>query len=109
MMNGKQIGLSVLLLGFLDLTAYAVYHHGIRGVFELLTANAVTLTAATDLVIALTMVTVWMWRDARDRGVSPVPYAILTLVMGSVGPLLYLIRRAGAEGMSRATVGAPAR
>jgi hypothetical protein len=108
-MNGKQIGLSVLLVAFLDLTAYAVYHHGLRGVFELLTANAVTLLATTDLLIALTMVTVWMWRDARDRGVSPVPYAIVTLLIGSAGPLLYLIRRAGAEGLSRATVGAPAR
>jgi len=108
-MNGKQIGLSVLLLAFLDLTAYAVYLHGLRGMFELLTANAVTVTVTTDLFIALTMVTVWMWRDARDRGVSPVPYTILTLLAGSVGPLLYLIRRAGVEGWSRTTVGAPAR
>jgi hypothetical protein len=108
-MNGKQIGLSVVLLAFLDLTAYAVYLHGLRGTVELLTANAVTLTLTTDLVIALTMVTVWMWHDARDRGVSPVPYAILTLLAGSVGPLLYLIRRAGAAGLSRTTVGAPAR
>ena len=108
-MNGKQIGLSVLLLAFLDLTAYAVYLHGLRGMFELLTANAVTVTLTTDLFIALTMVTVWIWRDARDRGVSPVPYAMLTLLAGSVGPLLYLIRRAGAEGLSRTTVGAPAR
>ena len=108
-MNGRQIGLWVLLLAFLDLTAYAVYLHGIRGVFELLTANAVTLTATTDLLIALTMVTVWMWRDAHDRGVSPVPYTIITLLLGSAGPLFYLIRRASAEGLHRTTVGVPAR
>ena len=34
-----------------------------------------------------------MFRDARSLGVSPVPYLVLTLLFGSVGPLLYLLRR----------------
>jgi len=92
-MNAKQIGLSVVLADFAALTGYAVYHYGIAGIFELLTANAVTLTAFADLTIALGLITFWMVRDARARGVSFVPYVLLTATLGSVGPLLYLIRR----------------
>ena len=93
-MNAKQIGLSVLLADFLGLTAYAVYQYGYLGFFEMVMANAATVTALVDLVIALSLVMVWMVRDARERGVSPVPYVLLTLALGSVGPLAYLIRRA---------------
>jgi hypothetical protein len=91
-MNAKQLGLSVLLADFLALTAYAVYHYGYIGFFELATANAATTLALVDLVIALSLVVVWMVRDARARGVSVAPYVLLTLVLGSAGPLAYLIR-----------------
>jgi hypothetical protein len=105
-MSWKQIGLSLVLADFLGLSAYAVYQHGYIGFFEAVTANAATMTAFADLVIALGMVVVWMWQDARDRGVSPLPYVVLTATLGSVGPLLYLIRR---EARERARpLGAPA-
>jgi hypothetical protein len=48
-----------------------------------------------DLVIALTLVMVWMGDDAEQRKVSALPYLVITLALGSVGPLLYLIRRLG--------------
>jgi hypothetical protein len=53
-----------------------------------------------DLTIALTLVLIWIVRDARERGVSWVPYAVITVFLGSVGPLVYLLRR---EGRSVAT------
>ena len=96
-MNAKQIGLSVVLVDFAALTGYAVYQYGYLGFFELMISNAAALTALADLVIALSLVIAWMIRDARARGVSPLPYVVLTLALGSVGPLLYLIRRAGSE------------
>jgi len=98
-MNAKQLGLSVVLLDFAGLTAYATYQYGVVGIVEAVTANAVTVTALADLVIALSLVLVWMWQDARERGTSLVPYVVLTLFFGSVGPLLYLIRRE--SGLSR--------
>ena len=108
-MNAKQLGLSVVLLDFSGLTAYALYHYGVVGVFELLTANAVTVAAFADLVIALSLVVLWMWRDARERGASAAPYVLLTLAFGSVGPLLYLIRREGAAAPRPAPVALAAR
>jgi len=96
-MNAKQLGLEVVLLGFSCFTGYAVYHYGYIGFFEQMATNAVTVTAFVDLAIALGLVAVWMWQDARERGVSSVPYILLTFALGSVGPLLYLVRRAGRE------------
>ena len=107
-MNGTQIVLSVVLAAFSVLTGYALYVHGASFV-ELATANAVTITLTADLLIALSLVVVWMWRDARDRGISPLPYVLLTLGTGSAGPLLYLIRRETAGSIEHTTVGVPAR
>ena len=92
-MNGKRLGILVLLLDFVGLEAYAVWQYGYRGVFELLFANAATAVAFVDLCIALGLIMLWMWRDARERGTSIVPYAVLTVTLGSVGPLLYLLVR----------------
>lgn len=100
-MNAKQIGLSVLLADFLALTAYAVYQYGYIAFFEFAAANAATLQVFIDLVIALSLIIAWMVRDARARGVSAVPYVVLTLALGSVGPLVYLIRRLASEAPAR--------
>jgi hypothetical protein len=94
-MDWKRIGLFFVLADFSALTAYAVAQHGIVGVFTLALANTATITLAVDLVIALSLITVWMWQDARDRGVTPIPYLLLTMTLGSVGPLLYLVRHLG--------------
>ena len=100
-MNGKQLGLSVVLAAFAALNAYVVYEYGYVGFFQLVLANAATVAALVDLTIALSLVTLWMWQDARERGMSPLPYAVLTLTLGSIGPLLYLIRREGGEQVRR--------
>ncbi len=92
-MNAKQLGLSVVLIGFAALNAYVVYEYGYVGFFQLVLANAATVAALVDLTIALSLVTLWMWQDARERGIGVVPYVILTLTLGSIGPLCYLIRR----------------
>jgi Terpene cyclase DEP1 len=106
-MNGRQIGLSMVLAAFAGFEAYAVYEHGVVGIFTAVLANSATTVAFADLCIALGLVATWMAVDARDRGISVVPYLIVTLALGSVGPLLYLIRResrspVGAVGMARA-------
>lgn len=100
-MNKKQIALAVLLFDFTAFTVYVVAQYGIVGLFEKAFANAATVLLLTDLTIALSLVMAWMWQDARARGVSPIPYLVLTLSFGSVGPLLYLIRRAGDASAAR--------
>ncbi len=93
-MNKTQIGLGVVLLDFSIFTAYVVYQYGYVSFFQQALANAVSAQIFIDLCIALTMVIAWMWRDARARGISPIPFVVLTLTLGSIGPLAYLVRRA---------------
>jgi uncharacterized protein DUF2834 len=96
-MNAKRLLLGFVLLDFSGFSAYAVYQYGLVGVFEQAFANTATTLLFTDLSIALSLVMLWMWQDARERGVSVIPYVLLTFGLGSVGPLLYLFRREAAE------------
>jgi hypothetical protein len=106
-MNLKQIGLGILLMDFIALTAYAVWQHGYLAFFDVHAMNAISVQILVDLMIALGMVSLWMWRDARARGVSAVPYLVVTLFLGSIGPLLYLFRRAGEEEPAAGAVRVP--
>ncbi len=94
-MNKKQIALAVVLADFAALTVYAVVHHGYVGVIMQHLTNSAGLQVLVDLVLALSIVMVWMWHDARRHDINPVPYVLLTLGLGSIGPLVYLIRRFG--------------
>jgi len=42
------------------------------------------------------LVMVWMWRDARRRGRNPWPWIAAALLLGSFGPLAYLLVHAKA-------------
>lgn len=101
-MNWKLIGLWTVLADFAALTAYAVWQYGVVGVFEAAFANVATTTLFADLVIALSLVMLWMIGDARQRGAGVLPYLITTVLLGSIGPLAYLIRRERSEA-ARAT------
>jgi hypothetical protein len=99
-MNWTKVAVADVLIGFSALTGYAVYQHGFVGVFEAVLANPATVTAFCDLSIALGLVSLWLIRDAREHGVSPVPYLLITLALGSIGPLLYLLRRPSGAGQT---------
>jgi hypothetical protein len=96
-MNRTQIVLGIVLAVFGFETAWALYHFGYVGFFQnLFSAGFPTALVLFDLVIALSLVMVWMWRDASERGATVWPYLLLTLALGSVGPLSYLIVRESA-------------
>jgi len=90
-MSWKRIGLGIVLADFAALNVYVVAKYGYAGFFELALANGATIALLVDLTIALSLIGVWMWRDARDSGRAFLPYAVLTLLFGSIGPLAYLI------------------
>lgn len=94
-MNCLQRLLVTILTAFSALSAYALYQHGVCDFLHLAVATPANLTLSADLVIALTLVSAWLWRDARSRGKSPWPFLVLTALLGSVGPLLYLVLKSG--------------
>jgi hypothetical protein len=89
----KTTVLALVLAAFTVLSFHAVAVHGYVGFFEALLSSAAGITVFVDLVIALSMVLFWMFGDARERALPFWPYALLTLALGSVGPLSYLIHR----------------
>jgi hypothetical protein len=94
-MNLKKIALSVVLVDFVALNIWAFSHHGVVGAVEALVASPAAITASVDAVIALTLLAVVIWRDARQQGRNPLPWIGLTALTGSVGPLAYGISRLG--------------
>jgi hypothetical protein len=92
-MNAKQIAILTVIVLFGALTVVPLYQHGYLGIFTLLLANSATIQVSVDLVIALALLAIWIWSDARERGISPLPYLVITVLAGSFGPLLYFFRR----------------
>jgi hypothetical protein len=95
-MNKALLG--ALLLAFGGLTGAAVLQHGYVGIFQYQLQSLAGLQVLADLGVALLLVLVWLWRDARQAGRNPWPWVVLTLAAGSFGPLLYLLvgrRQAG--------------
>ena len=92
----QRLLLGIVLADFVGLNAYVVAQVGYLGFFQMATANIATIALLVDLTIALSLISLWLVRDARARGVSPALYLGLTATLGSVGPLLYLLLRGNA-------------
>lgn len=91
-MNLPRPLLLAIVLPFAVLTAYALEAVGYLGIFAS-HLHPAGLQVLSDLVIALTLVMVWMVGDARTRGITVWPYIVATLALGSFGPLAYLLMR----------------
>jgi RsiW-degrading membrane proteinase PrsW (M82 family) len=85
--------LYLTLTAFSVLTVLALWHHGWWGIvaphFKSLAAGQVF----ADLVIALCLAIAWMWFDAKAHQRNPWPWLVMTLALGSIGPLVYLLTR----------------
>ena len=98
-MTKKQWLIGFVLVDFTLLTAWilAQYDWSYLGFLREAHSTLAGVQVLVDLVIALTLFLVWMWNDAKGRGISPVPYLVVTLFLGSIGALLYLLRTSGNE------------
>lgn len=85
--------LLITLILFAALSAVAMNEVGYVGIFMSPLQGLASMQIFVDLVIALTLVLVWMWRDAKATGRSIWPWMLVTLALGSFGPLLYLLTR----------------
>jgi hypothetical protein len=92
-MNGKKILLAFVLADFVAVTAWGVAQVGYLGLVSGLLATPAGIVGSADMTIALGLIAVWLFQDARARGLSPLPYLVAMVLFGRVGPLLYLLRR----------------
>jgi hypothetical protein len=89
----KTLALAAVLVAFTAYSVYAISVHGLIGFFETELSTPAGIQVFVDLVIALTCALFWMAGDARERGLPFWPYLVLTLCVGSIGLLSYLIHR----------------
>jgi len=92
-MNTRILGLSAVIFAFAALTEAALHEFGLVGFLSTLNANWATRQVFADLVLGLSVASWFMYRDARELGLPWMPYFVVTLAIGSFGPLAYLIHR----------------
>ncbi|NCP63122.1 MAG: hypothetical protein GW763_11960 [Paraglaciecola sp.] len=90
MQTKSKLALGVLFI-FSVLSVYAVLEVGYWGIIMHLLDGPAAWQIAADLVIALSMVLLWLTQDAKKNGRRILPWVILTLLLGSIGPLLYIV------------------
>lgn len=95
-MNIKPSVLLIILAPFSLVTAFALWEVGYVGIFTASLANWGTAQVLCDLVVTSLLAMMWMVNDARSRGLNAWPFVLVTLLAGSFGPLLYLLKRGGA-------------
>ena len=79
-----------ILLPFALYTSYVLVEVGYLGLLQS-HMHLAGYQVFVDLVIVCLLAMVWMWRDAAATGRAIWPYLGITLVLGSIGPMLYLL------------------
>lgn len=89
-MSFQRLFAIILLIPFTVLSAYAVMQVGYIGIVDYAFASPAGWQVFADLVIALLLVFNWLIPEAKRAGINPWPWVVITLFLGSFGPLLYL-------------------
>jgi hypothetical protein len=86
----------LVLLPFLVFSVWCTLkaEEGFVGFFTMPWTHPIWSQEFVDLCIALTMVQVFMFFDARRRGATIWPYLVATPLLGSISPLVYFALRA---------------
>ena len=92
-MNARIAILLLVLVPFALFSAGVVVTQGVASVFDLAAREPWALQISLDLCISLGLVLLWIYRDTRESGGTFLPYLLLTLCTGSIGALVYLLRR----------------
>ena len=89
-MKQKKVLAIAILIPFSLLSIYAVLEVGYIGILDYHRHSPAGWQVFTDLVIALVLLFTWMIPEAQKEGRNPWPWVVITLFLGSIGPLLYL-------------------
>lgn len=85
--------LLIVTIGLLALSVVSLLQFGIIGIFLEGFKNSATIQIFIDLVISLGLLLVFIFHDAKIKNRNFNLWLIITLAIGSFGPLLYLITR----------------
>lgn len=83
----------ITLVPFTALTAMALWRDGVVGIFSSIVSSWGAAQIYVDLVIAITIIAFWMYRDAKAQGGNPWPWIVAAFIVGAFSPLVYLLVR----------------
>ena len=89
-MNAKQLVVGIVWFGFA-----AMFDVEGNAALAIPYPRLASIGVTADLFIELVIVSIWMYFDAQKRGKSAIPFILMALVLGSLGPLTYLFLRLG--------------
>jgi hypothetical protein len=90
-MPGIKIALWLVTAAFVSFSLWVLMQIGYFGIWQGGFASLGSTQITLDLIIACTLVMGFIARDCRARGRAWWPWALMTLVLGSIGPLVYLL------------------
>ena len=90
----QGIAAAVVLAAFTAFSLWVVAGHGYFGFLTLAGREPWAMQLLIDLVLACSFGLAWLSADARKRGIARWPFVVMTLFLGSVGLLGYLVYRA---------------
>ncbi|MGB0560430.1 MAG: hypothetical protein ACPGVO_01325 [Spirulinaceae cyanobacterium] len=99
-MNTQRAIAIVLLIPFSVLSVYAVTQVGYFGILDYHRYSPAGWQVFSDLVISLVLLLTWLIPEAKKAGRNPWLWALLTVLLGSIGPLLYLATSKPAQEVS---------
>ena len=88
----NKIVIAAALVVLSGITAQALYHAG--GLVEFIVALVQAPEGRqvfADLLITMCLLLVFMKRDAEQTGRTFLPWAVLSLLIGSFGPMVYFL------------------
>jgi len=92
-MSYRSIMLLLVIAAFGALSALALQDVGYFGIIAPHFRSWGGAQVFADLIILAVLFCIWMVRDARQCGVAAWPFILMTVFLGSFGPLFYLITR----------------
>jgi hypothetical protein len=92
-MPGRFIILLLVIASFGALSTLALLDVGYLGLLKPHFQSWGGAQVFVDLVILAVLVCGWMVKDARERGLPGWPFVLITVFLGSFGPLFYLAIR----------------
>jgi len=85
---------AIILVAFTAYSLWVVAGHGYFGFISLAVDHDWAMQLLLDLVLACSFGLAWVTQDARKRGITTLwPYYVMTIVVGSIGLLAYVVRR----------------
>ena len=74
-------------------TAYVLFTDGYMSIVHAALVSPAAIQITLDLVAALLLVLMWIYKDARSLNSNPWPWMIATCIIGTSAPLLYMLVR----------------